>query len=113
MRATAFESARSLRAAPVLGSAERHLACRECMHDAGMPKSITIRDVPDDVSEELAARASRSGTSLQAYLRAELIATARRQELDVVLGRARERVERMGSSLPRDTILGHIEKDRR
>jgi plasmid stability protein len=83
------------------------------MHNAGIPKSITIRNVPDDVTEELAARASQSGQSLQAYLRAELIAAARRPDLDAILRRARQRVERTGSSLSRDTILGHLDEDRR
>lgn len=78
-----------------------------------MPKSITIRDVPDDVRDELAARAARSGRSLQAFLRAELIEVARREDLGAVLARARERVERTRSELPRDEILEHLAEDRR
>jgi len=35
-----------------------------------MAKSITIRDVPDETSDELAARAALTGRSLQEYLRA-------------------------------------------
>jgi plasmid stability protein len=35
--------------------------------------AITIRDIPDDVRDELAARAARSGKSLQEYLRGMLI----------------------------------------
>jgi antitoxin FitA len=38
-----------------------------------MSVTITVRDVPDDVRDELAARAARSGRSLQEYLRAQLI----------------------------------------
>ena len=38
-----------------------------------MATSITIRDVPDDARDELAARAALSGRSLQEYLRAQLI----------------------------------------
>ena len=45
---------------------------RGCMQNACMP-SITIRNVPDETHEELAARAAASGKSLQEYLRAELI----------------------------------------
>ena len=78
-----------------------------------MPKSITIRDVPDEVRDELAARAARSGRSLQEYLRAELIEVARRQDVAVVLARARERAERTGSRLPRGRILDHLNEDRR
>jgi plasmid stability protein len=43
-----------------------------------MSTSITIRDVPDDIRDELAARARLSGRSLQEYLRAELIELAGR-----------------------------------
>ena len=38
-----------------------------------MPSAITVRDVPDDARDELAARAARSRRSLQEYLRARLI----------------------------------------
>jgi antitoxin FitA len=53
--------------------------------------SVTIRDVPDDTRDELAARAARSGRSLQEYLRAKLIELARRPEPEVFLARVRER----------------------
>ena len=52
-----------------------------------MPKSITIRDVPDEARDELAARAARSGRSLQEYLRRELIETASKPGLESVLER--------------------------
>ena len=45
-----------------------------------MPVSITIREVPDEARDELAARAARSGRSLQEYLRAELVELARRPD---------------------------------
>lgn len=37
-----------------------------------MPVNITVRNVPDEVRDELAARAARSGRSLQEYLSREL-----------------------------------------
>ncbi len=37
-----------------------------------MAVAITVRNVPDEVRDELAARAARSGMSLQEYLSAEL-----------------------------------------
>lgn len=43
--------------------------------NACMP-SITIRDVPQEARDELAARAARSGRSLQEYLRVQLIELA-------------------------------------
>ena len=41
-----------------------------------MPVTITIRNVPDDVRNRLAARAAGSGRSLQEYLLAELTSAA-------------------------------------
>lgn len=45
--------------------------------------AITIRDVPDDARDQLAARASASGRSLQQYLRAELIRLAERTGVEL------------------------------
>lgn len=39
--------------------------------------TIQIRDVPEDVHAELRTRAAAAGLSLQEYLRAELITSAR------------------------------------
>lgn len=78
-----------------------------------MAKSITIRNVPDETSEELAARAARSGRSLQEYLRAELIDLARRPDPEVLMARIRERKVRTGSRLSVDSILDHRDEDRR
>lgn len=50
-----------------------------------MPKSITIRDVPDEARDEIAARAARSGRSLQEYLWRELIKLASKPDLESVL----------------------------
>jgi len=75
--------------------------------------SITVRDVPDDTRDELAARAARSGRSLQEYLRAELIELAHRPDVDTLLARARERKQRTGSQLPAAAILAHRDADRR
>src|SRR5581483_6742011 len=51
--------------------------CWHSQHNACMA-SITIRDVPDETRDELAARAARSGRWLQEYLRAQLVELARR-----------------------------------
>lgn len=75
--------------------------------------SITIRDVPDDVRDELAARARRSGRSLQEYLRRELVGLAGRPDPEVVIARARERTKRTGSHLDAERILTHRDHDRR
>lgn len=75
--------------------------------------SITIRDVPDDVRDELAARARRSGRSLQAYLRSELVELAERPDSEALLARVRERKQRTGTRLPAERILEHRDHDRR
>jgi plasmid stability protein len=78
-----------------------------------MATSITIRNVPDDVRDELASRASLAGQSLQEHLRAELITLARRPSVEVLLSRVQERKARTGSSLSARRILAHRDRDRR
>ena len=75
--------------------------------------SITIRDVPEDTRDELAARAARSGRSLQEYLRAQLIALAAKPDAETLIGRVRERKQRTSTSLPADKIVRHRDADRR
>lgn len=75
--------------------------------------SITIRDVPDETRNELAARAASSGRSLQEYLRSELIELARRPDPTVLAARIARRKRRTGTHLDRETILGHRDADRR
>ncbi|HEX9681716.1 MAG TPA: hypothetical protein VGA13_01420 [Acidimicrobiales bacterium] len=75
--------------------------------------SITIRDVPGRTRDELAARAARSGRSLQEYLRMELIELARRPDPQVLAARIVERKRRTGSVLPAEKIVGHVAGDRR
>lgn len=75
--------------------------------------AITIRDVPDEVRDELAARAAGSGRSLQEYLRLHLIEVAERPTLEEMIRRAAERVERTGSRLNAEQILEARDADRR
>lgn len=74
--------------------------------------SITVRDVPTEVRDELAARAARAGRSLQEHLRAELIELARKPSVEEVLARARSRTRITSSSLPAARILDHRDADR-
>ena len=78
-----------------------------------MPVSMTIRDVPDDARDELAARAARAGQSLQEYLRAQLVALARRPSPDVLWDRVQHRVLATGSRMSADAILELRDSDRR
>ena len=75
--------------------------------------SITIRDVPDETRNELAARAARSGRSLQEYLRGQLVELASRPDKAAVLARIPERGEREPVEIGVDTILGARDADQR
>ena len=83
------------------------------MHFDSMPRSITIRDVPDATGRELAARASATGRSLQEYLRARLIELASQPDPEVLLARVRARKEQTGSRLGVEEILSARDADRR
>ena len=78
-----------------------------------MSVAITIRDVPDDVRDELSARAARDGKSLQEYLRGMLVDVAARPSVATVIARARARVDTTGVRLDADSILAARDADRR
>jgi antitoxin FitA len=78
-----------------------------------MPKSITIRDVPDDARDELAARAARSGRSLQEYLRSRLVDMAATPDVEDLLARVRARKAAMGTTLTAEQIIAWRDDDRR
>jgi plasmid stability protein len=78
-----------------------------------MSVSITIRDVPDETRDELAARAARSGRSLQEYLRLELIEAARRIDIGTLLDRIEARKAATGGGLTIEQILDAREDGRR
>lgn len=75
--------------------------------------SITIRNVPEETHRELASRAARAGKSLQEYLREALEEMAGSLDVNIVLERARERVERTGTHLPAEKILKYRDEGRR
>ncbi|MPZ24018.1 MAG: hypothetical protein GEU28_10860 [Dehalococcoidia bacterium] len=75
--------------------------------------SITIRDVPSEVRDELAARASRSGRSLQEFLLAHLVDEVSHQPIEDVVARARARVGAVGSQLDVTAILADRDAERR
>jgi antitoxin FitA len=70
-----------------------------------MAVSMTIRDVPDETRDELAARAARAGQSLQEYVRAQLTELARRPSPDDLWAHVQDRVRASGTRLPADVIL--------
>lgn len=75
--------------------------------------AITVREVPDEARDVLAARAAATGRSLQEYLRSQLIELARRPDPETLLAQIRERKGSAGSKLPAETILGHLAAERR
>jgi len=78
-----------------------------------MSKSITIRDVPDETSDELAARAALTGRSLQEYLRARIIELASRPDAEVWVARVRARKAATGGSVNVERLLADRDADRR
>ncbi len=78
-----------------------------------MPVSITIRDVPDETRDELAARAGQTGRSLQEYLRGRLVELARSPDVEVLVARMAARKASTGASLTPDRILAHRDADHR
>lgn len=78
-----------------------------------MATAITVRDVPDETRDELAARAALVGRSLQEYIRSQLIELARRPDAEALLSRVRDRKQRTGSRLSAEAILAHRDADRR
>jgi plasmid stability protein len=78
-----------------------------------MSVAITIRNVPDDVRDELAARAARAGQSLQEYVRTMLETAAARPDADDVIARARARVRATGTRIDAEAILAARDADRR
>ena len=83
------------------------------MHYGSMPVQITIRDVPDEVRDELAARAALRGKSMQEFLRAELERLAARPSLETMLAQIRQRKATAGTRVPPAEVLRHRDADRR
>jgi len=78
-----------------------------------MGVQITIRDVPDAVKDELAARAALQGKSMQEFLRAELERLAARPPIEQVLARIRDRKTTAQTRISPQEILAHRNADRR
>jgi len=78
-----------------------------------MGVQITIRDVPEKVRDELAARAAHERKSMQEYLKGELEKLASRPSLDAWLERVRERKRAAGTRVSTKKILKHRDAGRR
>jgi hypothetical protein len=78
-----------------------------------MPIQITIRDVPERVRDELAARAALQGKSMQEFLREELERLAARPSIETWLEQVRKRKRATQTRLSPRRIVDHRDADRR
>ena len=78
-----------------------------------MAVQITIRGVPEEVRDVLAARAALKRQSMQEYLRGELMRLAARPTLDAWLDEVRRRKAAAGTSVAASAILDARDADRR
>jgi antitoxin FitA len=87
--------------------------CHSRLHNASMTIQITIRDVPENIRDELASRAALQGKSMQEYLRAELERLASRPSVDLWLEQVRKRKRAGNTRIPAAQIVQHRDGDRR
>jgi plasmid stability protein len=74
---------------------------------------ITIRDVPEGVRDELAARAASQGSSMQEYLRGELTRLASRPTVKAWVAQVRSRKRAALARIASAEILKHRNADKR
>jgi hypothetical protein len=78
-----------------------------------MAVQINIRDVPEKVRDELAARAALQGKSMQEFLRAELERMAARPSIEAWLEQVRNRKRATQTRISSKAILENRKSDRR
>lgn len=78
-----------------------------------MAIQITIRDVPEQVRDELASRAALQGKSMQEYLRSELQRLTARPSVDAWLEQVRKRKRASQTRISSGQILKNRDTDRR
>ena len=83
-----------------------------CMQIAGMAKNLTIRSVPDEVRDRLAARASARGQSLQEFLLGQLVSLASRPDPAEWVAAVRARKVGMRARPDSGQIVEMIREDR-
>lgn len=83
------------------------------MHNDSMAVQITIRNVPEEVRNELAARAALEHKSMQEYLREQLERLAQKPTLEAWLRTVRERKAASTTELSVDSVIRHRDADRR
>ena len=78
-----------------------------------MSVQITIREVPEKVRDELAARAASQGRSMQEFLRAALERLASRPTVDAWVQQVRSRKRASQTRITSEQILKSRDSDRR
>jgi antitoxin FitA len=84
-----------------------------CWHYASMAIQINIRNVPERVRDELAARAALQGKSMQEFLRAELERLAAHPSVEAWLQQVRRRKRATQTRVSSSQILESRKADRR
>lgn len=77
-----------------------------------MSRTITIRNVPDDVAEALLARARRDGRSLQSFMLGVMCREASTADIGEVLRSVREEARRDGASVSTAEVLAILDEER-
>ena len=81
------------------------------MHNGCMPL-IQVRDVPEDVRDELARKAALAGKSLQSYLLGELTQLAERPTVAEIVARAQARAKATGSTVTMSDAVAAVRNER-
>lgn len=77
-----------------------------------MAVQITIRNVSEEVRNELASRAALKHQSMQQFLHEELERIASRPSHEALVDRIRARVKASGRGVPTETILATLDADK-
>ena len=78
-----------------------------------MPVQVTIRNVPEEVRDELASRAALQHKSMQEFLRCELERIASKPSVETWLQSVRERKRVAGTCVPASKIIEVRDLDRK
>ena len=81
------------------------------MHNGCMPL-IQVRDVPEDVRDELARKAAVAGKSLQSYLLGELTKLSERPSMGEIVARNQARARATGSTVTMSDAVAAVRAER-
>ena len=84
----------------------------QCKHNAVMLVTITIRNVPEQVRDQLAIRAALQRLSMQEFLRGELERIASRPSVEMWLQNVRDRKSVADNQISPSDVLLARDQDR-